>query len=536
MTIPPVITVLLVAASCGDQATPPSFHDRLVALDATPCDATLDATFLCGTIEVPADHDRLDGPTQPFAFAGRAALGPSTGVLLSIAGGPGFSGIDEIDDWTTTDPSIPQTYDLLTFDLRGVERSTSLDCPDASSAWYTGGLRGATSLEQQVLVARAQLYASECPAEAGVDAAQLSVYTTAQAAGDIEALRIALAIDSFAIYGLSYGTQLAQTYATAHPERVRSVVLDGVIDLTRTEPEFATSLQDAVAGILDRTLAACASDPACVADLGSDAGASYDAISAALVAGPKAIGARTFTRGDLDTVSVLAVDDAAGRTALLQALGAAHARADFAPLRALLDDLNAIDPVTETVGTGGFSDAVYYTFTANDYGRPPSGTTDYVAGAAAILAGNPRTIDAYFGDLPTSIWPGAPASLTRPGPFAPGAPVLVIDADADAATPVVQGRAVLAAARAAGNPIREIAVSGGHHVMAADNACVDAEIAAFLADADMDAARTDTACTAPFVLPYGSTFHRPRSESRFTRHRGAPGSDRKAGRAEHRVP
>ena len=35
------------------------------------------------------------------------------------------------------------------------------------------------------------------------------------------------------MYGLSYGTQLAQTYVAAHPEAVRAVVLDGALDLTR---------------------------------------------------------------------------------------------------------------------------------------------------------------------------------------------------------------------------------------------------------------------------------------------------------------
>ncbi len=497
------LVVIVFVSACGDapaaQVAP--FHDRLIALGATPCDT--DPSFLCGTIDVPADHANPAGPMQPFAFAGRAAVDTiSHGVLLSIAGGPGFSGINEIDDWTTTDASIPSAFDLLTFDLRGVARSTTLDCPDASSAWYSNQPRGSTAQARDALVARATAYAADCAVEAGFDTSRLSLYATAQATEDLEALRDALAIDAMVVYGLSYGTQLAQAYATAHPDHTRAIVLDGVIDLMRGELDYATSLQTAITGILDRTLAACATDVACVADLGTDAGASYDELAAMLATTPSPVGTRMFTRADLDAVSVLAVDNPEGRTALLQALGAAHTRANFAPFRTLLDGLANIDAATGTVQTGPFSDAIYYTFTANDYGRPVNGAGDYLAAAAPILAANPRTIEAFFGDLPTSIWPGAPATLSRPGAFAPGAPVLLIDADADAATPVVQGRAVLAAARAVGNPIREVAVSGGHHVMAADSDCVDAEIVAFLFDPVTDAARADVACSAPFVLPY----------------------------------
>lgn len=516
---------LFVALGACDTPVPSSsFHDRLLRLGAMPCEAATDPTFVCGTIDVPTDHSQLGGPTQPLAFAGRSALGASSlGVVLSIAGGPGYSGIDEVDDWTTTDPTIAQRFDLLTFDLRGVERSAKLDCPHASSAWYTGGLRGSTAPEQRALIARAMAYAADCPTEAGIDASGLALYTTAQAAEDIESLRSALAVDSMSIYGLSYGTQLAQTYATAHPDRVRAVVLDGVIDLNGTERAYATSLQAAVDGIVDRTLAACAGDAACAAEVGSDAGASYDAIATALDGAPQAIEFplagggtrhRALSRGDFDSVSALAADNPGSRTRFLQALGAAHERGDFVPLRTLLDDLDAIDPATELVEPSGFSDAVYYTFTATDYGHPAGGAADYVSGATAILATHPRTITSYFGDLPMSIWPGAPAELLRPLPFASPAPVLLIDAEADAATPVVQGRAVLAAGRAAGLPIREVAVSGGHHVMASDNACVDAALAAFLFDPDAEVALADATCVAPFVLPYAATLHMRRRTHR----------------------
>jgi pimeloyl-ACP methyl ester carboxylesterase len=501
------LVVALLIVGCGTS----SLGDRLAALGATPCD--FDPEFLCGEIDVPVDHASSGGPTQPFAFAARVADDATPlGTLVSVEGGPGFSGIDTHDDWSSVDPVLRARFDLLTFDLRGVVRSTSLDCPEASSAWYSTAPRGATASEQQMLVASAQAYASACPLEAGFDAAALATYTTAQAAEDLEVLRVALELDDLTIYGLSYGTQLTQTYVRAHADHVRAVVLDGVIDLTFTELQYATSFNDAANSVLDRVLAACAADARCAADLG-DPAAAYDAIATQLDAAAAAVTfplpeggtrARAFTRGDLDALTAVAVGDADGRSALLRALAAARVRADFVPLRRLLDDLGGVDPDTDRYVVEGFSDAVYYTFTANDYGRPANGASDYVAGAAPILAAKPRSITNYFGDLPMTIWPGAPAELPRPAAFAPGIPVLIVTSDADVATPARQGDAVLAALRAAGNPVLGVAVTGGHHVMVGDDACTDATATAFLLDpfAATAGAPGDVRCDAGLIAPY----------------------------------
>lgn len=505
------LAIALLIAGCGTSSELPSFRDRLAALGATPCN--FDPEFVCGTIDVPVDHTIAGGPTQPFAFSARVADDTTPlGTLVSVEGGPGFSGIDSSHDWSSVDPALRARFDLLTFDLRGVVRSTSLDCPEASSAWYSTTPRGATASEQQALVASAQAYASACPLEAGFDAAALATYTTAQAAEDLEALRVALQLDDLTIYGLSYGTQLTQTYTHAHVDHVRAVVLDGVIDLTFTELQFATSLNESANQVLDRVLAACATDAGCRGDLGNPA-AAYDALAMQLDSAPAAVTfplpqggtrSRTFTRGDLDALTTFAVGDQDGRSAFLRALAAARVHADFVPLRRLIDDLGGIDPDTDRYVTDGFSDAVYYTFTANDYGRPANGASDYVAGAAPILMAKPRSITDYFGDLPTSIWPGAPAELPRPPAFAPGIPVLIVTADADVATPARQGDAVLAALRAAGNPVLGVAVTGGHHVMVGDDDCANATTTAFLLDpvAAISGTPGDVHCDAGLIARY----------------------------------
>ena len=54
----------------------------------------------------------------------------------------------------------------------------------------------------------------------------LNGYTSAEAADDIEDLRVALGYSQLNLYALSYGTRLALTVARRHPASVRAMVLD----------------------------------------------------------------------------------------------------------------------------------------------------------------------------------------------------------------------------------------------------------------------------------------------------------------------
>ena len=50
---------------------------------------------------------------------------------------------------------------------------------------------------------------------------------------DFESLRVAIGETTVSFYGFSYGTYLAQVYATLHPESLDRVVMDGVVDAGR---------------------------------------------------------------------------------------------------------------------------------------------------------------------------------------------------------------------------------------------------------------------------------------------------------------
>jgi pimeloyl-ACP methyl ester carboxylesterase len=53
---------------------------------------------------------------------------------------------------------------------------------------------------------------------------------TTDIVADFEVLRETLDAEKVSFYGFSYGTYIAQVYATLHPERLNKLVLDGVVD------------------------------------------------------------------------------------------------------------------------------------------------------------------------------------------------------------------------------------------------------------------------------------------------------------------
>ena len=85
----------------------------------------------------------------------------------------------------------PELYDVLLFDQRGCGRSTPRASLEANTTWH--------------LVA------------------------------DIERLRAMVGVDTWQVFGGSWGSTLALTYAQTHPQRVSELVLRGIFMLRRAE-------------------------------------------------------------------------------------------------------------------------------------------------------------------------------------------------------------------------------------------------------------------------------------------------------------
>lgn len=75
---------------------------------------------------------------------------------------------------------------------------------------------------------------------ANKDLAKLTTNTTQNLISDIELLRVSLKIESWFLFGGSWGTTLALAYAQAHPIRVKGLVLAAVTTTTAEEVEWVT--------------------------------------------------------------------------------------------------------------------------------------------------------------------------------------------------------------------------------------------------------------------------------------------------------
>ncbi|WP_329111157.1 alpha/beta hydrolase [Micromonospora sp. NBC_01699] len=210
--------------------------------------AAPDMRYDCATIGVPRDWQATGATAGAAASPGGGGTfdialirvrsvkqHDRIGSLLINPGGPGGSGVDTAvylsfgaalgglpDD-------ITQRFDLVGFDPRGVSRSSPVKCiSDAeldSNFGYDPDPR--TQAEFDGAVALSERIGEACGDRYGD---QLRLYSTEQAARDMDAVRAAVGDEKTTYLGYSYGTLLGATYAQLFPRNVRALVLDGAID------------------------------------------------------------------------------------------------------------------------------------------------------------------------------------------------------------------------------------------------------------------------------------------------------------------
>ena len=223
------------------------------ALDESACrllqDALPAAFGECATFAVPLDYAEPDGASLDLFFARIPALTatPAPDPFVLINGGPGGSAVDLYLQQRGAFELIRRERDILLLDQRGTGRSLSgLDC----------------ELPEDFALETARPEAiratvDSCIAEFEHDP---RFFTTSVAVRDLDRLRETLGIEQLNLYGVSYGTRVAQHYLRRHGEHVRSVVLDGVVPAGLTlGPDIASDAQNALASIFAR----CAADRAC---------------------------------------------------------------------------------------------------------------------------------------------------------------------------------------------------------------------------------------------------------------------------------
>ena len=202
----------------------------------------------CGTLERALDPRGVIPGKIPvyFEFYPHTAPGPTLGTLVGAEGGPGYPTTGSRDNYLALFGPLRVDHDVLLMDYRGTGRSGALDCEP---------LQHAPTLTEADIGA--------CGRSLGVAAA---LYSTALAADDLAALLDAAAIGRIDLYGDSYGTYFAQVFALRHPQRLRSLLLDGAYPLDGPDYPWYPNYAPAMRAKFDR---ACERSQACHALAGT---------------------------------------------------------------------------------------------------------------------------------------------------------------------------------------------------------------------------------------------------------------------------
>ena len=224
------------------------------AIDLSPCDLAArdgrrEVDAECGTFGVPLNPNDPGGETIELFVAVVPALAeqPSPDPLVVIAGGPGEAATRFYATVEGAFSRIVRNRDIVLVDQRGTGRSAPLRCDGGPGDPFltAGGVDVAIAAGAECLE--------------GLDH-DPRYFTTSVAVGDLERVRRALGYGEWNLYGVSYGTRVAQHYLRRFPDRTRRIVLDSVVPPgVALGPEVALASQAALDKLFDR----CGADAAC---------------------------------------------------------------------------------------------------------------------------------------------------------------------------------------------------------------------------------------------------------------------------------
>ncbi len=219
----------------------------------TPCYMEgLSDRLMCGSIAQHLSDNPADGEID-IHFAVIPAIKPSNPdeAVLGFAGGPGQGAIDLARVFDHNLRFARETRDIVLVDQRGTGYSNQLQCDSDDLKTQFAFNDAITDLQTM-----SKQDTEQCKAKLNVD---LSHFTTSAAAKDFEAVRVALGYKGFHLYGVSYGTRIAQEYTRQFPASVITSTLDGVVPMQQSLAAIGEAIDASLQALFER----CESDAAC---------------------------------------------------------------------------------------------------------------------------------------------------------------------------------------------------------------------------------------------------------------------------------
>jgi len=478
MRAPALLLTLLLAAAAGAQ------QRQQGSLTLQPC-----GPAWCGQIERALDPAGEQPGSIQVAFEFHPQTDgtkPHAGTIVAAEGGPGYPSTGSRSSYLALMAPLRSDRHLLLMDQRGSGRSAPLRCP----ALQADALFSADSV-------------AACGQQLGPRAA---LFGSALAADDLAALLAALQLGPVDLYGDSYGTFFAQAFAGRHPQRLRSLVLDGAYAVTGADPWYPEGPAQAQTAF-NRV---CERDPACAALPGP----SMQRITTLLAqlrerpvtaTAPDGNGQPQTTTADARGLAYVMLSNASGPLVYreLDAAARAWGQGDQAPLLRLVAENQTSASSTGGVRARRFSAGLFAAVSCADYPQifsmaaaPALRRRQADAAIAAKQAGDPGVFAPFsiaeFLALPQDYsvlelclpWPvpsaAHPAGAPVPaGTVFPAVPVLVLSGELDSLTPPAQG----ARAAALFPQARQVVLANSFHVTALGDfdGCASALVRRFMA-------------------------------------------------------
>jgi pimeloyl-ACP methyl ester carboxylesterase len=256
--------------------TPTQVPARFEAADCMFDKSSISNQIDCGYLHVPEDRALANSPMIKLAVAivRSTNLHPAPDPVIYLQGGPGVDALIYVESLVGSFSGILANRDLILFDQRGVGFSSpSLKCPETNDQFFEDIVQNLSREEVQQHGIQAIQACHDRLVQEGIN---LSAYTSAASAADVNDLRVALGYPEWNIYGGSYGTRLALTIMRDFPGGVRSVILDSVWPPQVDEDaEAASGVERALDLLFDR----CTANPECNAAYPNLKAVFYDTVA-----------------------------------------------------------------------------------------------------------------------------------------------------------------------------------------------------------------------------------------------------------------
>jgi pimeloyl-ACP methyl ester carboxylesterase len=393
----------------------------------------------CGRVTVPLDRLDPSMGTIDISFElypRRNKSQPSLGTIAAVEGGPGFSTTASRDYFLDLFRPLLERRRLLLVDNRGTGRSGAILCRPLQSS--KGDYVEAVGRCGEQLGPASDLYGS------------------AAAADDLAAVLDELGIERVDLYGDSYGTFFGQTFAVRHPERLRSLVLDGAYFVAATDPWY----RDTNRALRDAFRYVCVRSPNCAArpgDTMTRIGRLAERLREKPVSGRAANADGEVRRIRVDVGGLIYLVTAAATSPSIYRELDAAARAALRVKKPYLRPLLRL--AAETIYVGGvgpvrqYSEGLYVAVACNDYPQPYDMTApiearpaEYQSSIEDLKLNDPEAFSPFtvqeWVTSPVEYydsclrWP-VPSRVDPPVPDGgvwPDTPVLVLDGDLDSLT------------------------------------------------------------------------------------------------------